>query len=224
MDPLVKLNAQLGLLLPRLPFASANLAAFAGVLLGCLRRDGLCLALAGAFVATLLCVGLTLPLGSALAPWVPVMLALGVAAWVRHGGRLRAPALGLLLLAPLLPSIPAELPDLTLLRTVRDEKRLLFERQLEPDTSAEREALHRCLAGRPVVLARFAPRLVWETDAIAIYAPTEPDAFWRIVQEQPVAFAQLSSLGRLEPERFGAEFAQRTDCGPHLYARRSRPD
>lgn len=223
IDPLVKLRAHLSLLLPRLPLASANLAAFAGVLLGCLRRDGLCLALVCAWLATLFCVALTLPLGSALAPLVPVLLALGTAVWVRHGGRGRGPALGLLLLAPLLPSIPAELPDLTVLRTVRDEKRLLFERQLEPDTSREREALRRCLGGRPVVLAGFAPRLVWETDVIAIYAPTEPAAFWRIVQEQPVGFTQLSSLGQVEPERFQAEFASRPDCGPQLYERRAEP-
>lgn len=223
IDPLVKLRAQLSLLLPRLPLASANLAAFVGVLLGCLRRDGLCLALVCAWLATLLCVALTLPLGSALAPLVPVLLALGTMAWVRHGGRVRGPALGLLLLAPLLPSIPAELPDLALLRSVRDEKRLLYERRLEPDTAREREALRRCLAGRPVVLAGFAPRLVWETDVIAIHAPTEPAAFWRIVQEQPVRFAQLLGLGRLEPERVAAEFVPRPDCGPLIYARRVEP-
>jgi hypothetical protein len=82
------------------------------VLLGCLRRDRLCLAFFGAFVATLVAAALTLPFGLLFAPLVPVMLALGAAAWVRHGGLLRWPALALLLLTPLMRPIPRELADL----------------------------------------------------------------------------------------------------------------
>ncbi|MGH0032557.1 MAG: hypothetical protein ACQGVC_22425, partial [Myxococcota bacterium] len=97
-DPLRKALAQLPLLLGRLPFASANLAAFAGVAWGCWRRDRLCLGFAVVAVATLGVVALALALGRYFVPLVPVMLALGAAAWVNHGGRLRAPALALLLL------------------------------------------------------------------------------------------------------------------------------
>jgi hypothetical protein len=223
LDPRIKLSGQLGMLLQRLAFPSANLAAFVGLLLGIVRGDRLCAAWACGALLTLVCVALVLPQGTALAPWIPGMIALGAVAWLRHGGRLRAPALALLLLAGALPSFPWEMPDLDLLRVARDDQRLLHERNLIPDTAAPRAALRACLSGRPVVLAQFAPRLAWEGDAVAIHAPSDPDAFWRIVREQPVAFAYVTSLGPLDPERFDAEFEPRPECAPHLYARRSEP-
>jgi 4-amino-4-deoxy-L-arabinose transferase-like glycosyltransferase len=218
-DPMAKLSAQLPFLLAHLPFASANLAACAGVLLGCLRRDLPCLAFTALAGATLVVAALALPLGRYLAPLFPAMLALGAAAWLRYGGRLRLPALALLLMAPALPGVPAELPDLALLRGTREQAR-----GADPGgPSAEAlAALRGCLSGRPLVLAQSAPRLAWDADAVAIYAPDAPPVFWRIVEEQPVDFAQVESLGRLAPGRFASEFAERPDCGPGIFERRSR--
>ncbi|HXK23798.1 MAG TPA: hypothetical protein VMS55_14085 [Myxococcota bacterium] len=219
-DPLAKLARQLPFLLSRLPFASANLAAFAGVLLGCLHRDLLCLVFGAIGAATLVAVALALPQGRYLAPLLPAMIALGSAAWMRHGGRLRIPALALMLLAPALPRVPAELPDLALLRGAWEAERAAGPAAPSRETPA---ALRACLAGHPVVIAETAPRLAFDTDAIVIFSPLSPPEFWRIVEAQPVAFAQRRGAGNLSPERFGEEFAQRPDCGPGLYERRARP-
>ena len=72
------------------------------------------------------------------------------------------------------------------------------------------------------MIAQSAPCVSWEADAIAIYAPNAPAEFWSIVEQQPVAFAQLESLGRLGAERFAAEFSPRPECGPGIYERRPR--
>ena len=217
-EPVSKLAAQLPFLLGRLPFASANLVAFAGLLLGCLRRDLLCLAFTALCAATLVVAALALPLGRYLAPLFPVMLALGAAAWLRFGGRLRGPALALLLLAPALPGVPAELPDLAVIRATREAARGAGNGATPPEALA---ALRRCLAGRPLVLAQAAPRLAWDADAVAIYAPDAPPAFWHILAEQPVAFVQLDDPGRLSAERIAAALAPRPDCGPGIYERRA---
>ena len=71
------------------------------------------------------------------------------------------------------------------------------------------------------MIAQAAPRVAWQADAIAIYAPSAPDAFWQIAEEQDVAFAQRTSLGELDPARFAAEFEQRPGCPPDVYARRT---
>ena len=114
----MNLRTQLPPLLAHLPFASVNLAAFAGVLLGCVRRDACCGWLAAVGIASLVLAALTHPTGSELVPWMPAWIALGVAAWMRYGGWLRAPALALLLAAPLLPALPTPMGDLrTLLHT-----------------------------------------------------------------------------------------------------------
>jgi hypothetical protein len=217
-DPLKKLLAQLPLLLGNLPFASANLAALAGLLLGCVRRDALCLAFAAVGAAMLVVGAVEMQMGIFFAPLFPAMIALGAAAWMRHGGWLRAPALALLLCAPVLPGIPPELRDLRQLRYTRDFLRAPSEWEASPEAIA---ALRRCLAGRPLVITRAAPRIAWLADAVAIYAPASPELFWKIVEEQPVAFAQRSGLGEISPERLAAEFAPRPDCGPDLYERRA---
>jgi hypothetical protein len=150
-------------------------------------------------------------------PWIPAWIALGVAAWMRHGGWLRAPALALLLAAPVLPAIPSQMRDLRALTHTREFLR-------DPSTresSAARDALRACLGERARVVAQAAPRVAWQTDAIAIYAPAAPDAFWQIAQGQDVAFAQRTSLGDLDPTRFAAEFEHRPGCPDDVYARRS---
>lgn len=219
-DPLVKIQTNLSTLLRYLPFANANLAACAGLLLGCLRRDAFCLAFAAIAALALVAAACAEPVGGELAPYFPALLALGAAAWLRHGGRLRAPALALLLLAPVLPSLPGELQDLRQLRISRAI--LLRTHEGEPPPEV-RDALRRCLEDRPLVIAQAAPRIAWQADAIAIYAPLWPQEFWRIVEEQPVAFAQQTALGDLSAERFEAEFEPRSECAPDLYARRKSP-
>lgn len=205
-DPLVKARQQLPLLLRQLPFASANLAAFAGVLLACWRRDALSLGFAFCAGTTLLVVAFALAMGRYFAPFLPVMLALGVAGWLRYGGRLRVPALALLLLAPLLPSFPAPLPDVAWIRGFPHEARARGPRQAAADAP--------CLEGHPLVLAEDAARLVWRHDVIAIYAPSRPEVIRRIAERYPIALAYLPDAGRLPDTGFAA----RPDCGPGWYA------
>jgi 4-amino-4-deoxy-L-arabinose transferase-like glycosyltransferase len=206
-DPVEKLLEQLPLLLLQFPLASANLAAFAGVVLGCWRRDALSLGLAFCAGATLLVVALALALGRYFAPFLPAMLALGVAGFVRYGGRGRALGLVLVLLTPLLPSLPAELPDVALIRGW-------------PAWARERAArgwqappVSPCLAERPLVIAQEAARIAWQHDLVAIYAPALPERIRQIATTQPVAFAWLPDAQRVPSEGFRA----RPDCGAGWY-------
>jgi hypothetical protein len=216
----VNLRTQLPVLLAHLPFASVNLAAFAGVLLGCVRRDVYCGWLAAIGIASLLLAALTHPTGSELVPWIPAWIALGAAAWIRHGGWLRAPALALLLAAPILPALPTPMRDL---RTILHTREFLRDPSTR-ESSAAREALRACVGERARVLAQAAPRVAWQADAIAIYAPSASDAFWQIAGQQDVAFAQRTSLGELDPARFAAEFQQRpAGCPLDIYVRRAAP-
>jgi 4-amino-4-deoxy-L-arabinose transferase-like glycosyltransferase len=213
---LAKLKSHGPRLLAHLPFAAANLAAFAGVALACVRRDRLSLGFAALAAGTLAVVALAVPLGRYFAPLLPVMLALGAAGWVRHGGRLRLPALALLLAAPLLPPIPGELSDVQYFREKWEEQR---SGAATPPTSGGWS----CLTDRPLLVAREAARVVWQTGAIAIYAPLDPATFWRIVDEQPVAYVQLSDDRKIPPVRPGEHFVARRDCAPALYERRLAP-
>lgn len=206
-DPLEKALVQLPLLLRQLPFASVNLAAFLGVLLACWRRDAVSIGLACCAVATLVVVAFALAMGRYFAPFFPPMIALGVAGWFRYGGRWRTPALAALLLAPLLPSLPTELPDVALIRAWVAETR---EREVERATDAKERA---CLADQPRVIAQQAARLVWRHDLVAIYAPSKPDVIQRIAAEHPVTLAQLPDPRRVPGERF----TPREDCGAGWY-------
>ena len=218
-QPLVKLGAHLPFQLKQLPFASVNLAAFAGLLLGCARRDAFCVALAAVAFAALLIAGFMGPGGAEVAPYFPALIALGAAAWMRYGSWLRAPALALVLAAPLLPMWPREIRDLRQMRTTREYLRDPSTREVP----GVRDALRRCLGDGTRVIAQAAPRIAWQTEAIALYAPSSAPTFWQIVEEQDVAFAQRTSDGEIEPARFAAEFSPRPDCGPDLFERRRAP-
>lgn len=219
MHPLAKLRVNLPALLAHFPLASANLAALAGVVLACIRGERTSWAFAAVAGATTLAVALAFPYGRYFVPLLPALLALGSAGWWRHGGRARVPALALLLAAPLLPAIPREPPDMEVFRAAVPALREARRRGAEPGVV---RAGAGCLAGRPLVIAQAAARVAWEADAIAIYAPADPDEFWRIVAEQPVAWAQVSRLPVLAGERFAEEFAPRPGCGPDVYERRSQ--
>jgi hypothetical protein len=215
-SPLVKLTMQLPLLLTSLPYASVNLAALAGVLLGCVRRDAGCAAWAAVGAVALLLAAVTVPHGAEVAPLFPSMIALGAAAWMRHGGWLRAPALALVAAAAWLPSHPAEPRDLRQLRHTREYLRDASTREA-PEA---REALRRCLDGQPMVLAAGAPRVAWQTDAIALYAPSSESAFWEIAEAHDVSFVQGHRSGDADAARLAAEFTLRPDCAPDLYERK----
>ena len=216
-SPMVKLRTYLPYLLSSFPFANANLAACAGVVLGCLRRDAYCGVLAGVAAVALLVSATMGPLGAPVAPLFPAMIALGAGIWMQHGRGLRVLAITLLLIAPLLPGWPAETRDLHTLRHLREFLR-------DPIMSGKPAAAPvGCLDGRPIVIAQDAPRVAWQTDAIALYAPSAEPAFWKIVEEQKVAFAQLTSLGTIPADHFGAQFSPRPDCAPDLFERRREP-
>jgi len=222
MRPLAKLQLQLPELIASWPLASVNLVACLGVLLACARGHWPSVGFAALAIGTTLAVAFGLPQGRYFVPLLPPLLALGASGWVRHAGRLAAPALALLLLAPLLPAFPAERSDLTMLRAFFESER----NALQDDPSRYRrqeaafEAMSRCLGNRPLVLAQGAARLTWETGAIAIYAPNHPEDFWRIVDEVPVEYAQMERWRKIDRDEFARRFGRRNDCGPGLYERR----
>ncbi len=209
----------LGLLLRRFPLAAANLSACLGVALACLRRDPSSLAFALAVAATTAGIALALPNGRYFAPFVPVLSALGAAGWMRFGGRLRVPMLALLLAAPVLPGPVRDLPDVALLRAgiprAREAARQKTGQRRAPETD-----LDRCLDAGMLVVTYAAAELAWETRAIAIYQPSRPADFWRIVQRYPVRYVQVGDPGELGRGRFEAHFVRQPECGPDLYRRR----
>lgn len=226
-SPLEKLRAGLPGLLAQWPLASANLAACAGVALGCLRRDRLCwgfLTLAG---LTTVALALTIVSARYFAPLVPLLLALGAAAWMRFGGPLRAPALALLLAAPLLPAVPAPYPDLKLLaasfQVLRESTRSGGYSPVAAETADAR--LRACLAGRPLVISERASHTAWVTDAVVIYRPVKADDFWRILDEYPVEWVEIERARQdFATPAFHARFEPRPDCGVGWYRRRQAED
>lgn len=223
-DPIAKFATQLPFLLVNFPLASANLAAFAGVVLACARRSPVALGFALLALTTLVGVSFGLPLGRYFAPFAPVLIAVGVAAWFRQRAWLAAPALVLVLLAPLLPSLPPDLPDVRLFKPW-----VALAPKTAPPGAEELAAMEAdwaaCLAGRrprPVLVAQSAGRLGWATDAVAIYAPASAADFWRIVEEHGVELVQLpNSRKDLMAPPFGHRFAPRPDCGPEIYGMQS---
>jgi hypothetical protein len=211
MDPLRKAALQLPELLVHLPYASASPFALAGVALACWRRDALSLGFAFCALATLLVVAFALSMGRYFVPLLPLMLALGVVGWMLHGGRLRIPALALLLASPWLFSFPSALPDLRVLRRQVEQVRAGEVAAPAPDA-----ALDACLAARPLLLAQDAARLVWERDVVAIYAPVRPKVVSRILDEHPVQRVQLPDARRVPAGRL----VPTPECGSGWYVPR----
>jgi 4-amino-4-deoxy-L-arabinose transferase-like glycosyltransferase len=225
MHPVAKLWRQLPELVASWPLASLNLVACIGVLLACARGHGPSIGFAALAIGTTLAVAFGLPQGRYFVPFLPPLLALGASGWIRYSGRLAAPALALLLLAPLLPSFPEQRDDLKMLHGFFEWER----NALRKDPSRYRReeaafaAMSRCLGDRPLVLAQGAARLVWETGAIAIYASNHPEDFWRIVDEAPVEYARMERWRKIDQNEFGRHFERRSECGPGLYERRPIP-
>jgi hypothetical protein len=223
-DPFAKARLQLPLLIRFWPPASANLVACAGVAIACARRDRTSLALAGLAVATTLGIAFAMARGRYFVPLLPALLALGAAGWLRFGGRLRWPALALLLAAPLLPRIPPEAPDLVWTRMRVNAIREIARSDPDPgaaDWSGARGA-ERCLSEETLLVGQLVSPLVWRTDTLAIHFPAKREDFWRIVDEYPVDFVQLRERRRLSAVRFAERFARRPDCGEDVYERRDR--
>lgn len=212
MDPLAKAAQQLPLLLVKLPYASANLAALAGVALACWRREALSLGFAFCAAATLGVVAFALAMGRYFVPLLPLLLALGSVGWMRYGGRLRAPALALLLLSPWLPSLPAPLPDLQVLG--RQAQLMREGRELPPLPDP---AVKACLGAHDdLVLAQDAARVVWQYDVVAIYAPVQPRVVAQILDAYPVERVELVDPRRAPPGRL----VPAPDCGADWYVPR----
>jgi 4-amino-4-deoxy-L-arabinose transferase-like glycosyltransferase len=225
MHPVAKLQRQLPELVASWPLASLNLVACIGVVVACARGHWPSVGFAALAIGTTVAVAFGLPQGRYFVPFMPLLLALGASGWIRYGGGLAAPALALLLLAPLLPSYPEQKSDLRMVRGFFEWER----NALRKDPSRYRReeaafaAMSRCLGDRPLVLAQGAARIVWETGAIAIYASNHPEDFWRIVDEVPVEYAQMERFRKIDQNEFGRRFERRSDCGPGLYQRRPLP-
>lgn len=222
IHPLQKAWILLPQLLSQFPLASANLAACAGIALACVRGQRLHLGFVGVAAATTLMAALAVPRGRYFAPFIPVLVALGAAAWSAYGGRLRLLGLGLVLAAPLLPSYPADLGDVRLLGIAIETDRLRARADATEGRSQRLEALARCLAGRPVVLAQDADRIHWATHAITIKMPGRPGDFRRILEEHPVRFLQIRDWRRVPVPRQEIERSFRIlpGCGRELFQRR----
>jgi 4-amino-4-deoxy-L-arabinose transferase-like glycosyltransferase len=213
MNPVRKVQLLLPAMIVSWPVASANLSACIGVFLAALRRDRLSILFLLLSLATTLGLSLALPRGRYFAPLFPSLLVLGVVAWMRFGGRLRAAALAVLLAAPLLPPLPREAPDLTLLR------RLVFHAELRDVPTPSRS----CIRENDLVVGESASRLAWTTDATTIWMPASEEDFWRIVDAHPVEWVYLQRRSELLTERFAREFAPSPECGPWLHRRRAEP-
>jgi hypothetical protein len=224
--PWEKFTRNLPLLLLHAPLASANLAAFVGVAWACARGSRTSWAFAAFAVGTSLVAALAMPLGRYFVPLIPLLLALGTAAWMRFGGRLAAPALALILAAAWLPRFPAEAPDLAL--AMREYAAVREQVRKDPARAgmqqARRAALARCIAPGSVVLAEKAPRVAWLSDATAIYLPASDAELWTIVEAEPVSLVQITRWQDIDRARFAATFAPQPNCAPDLYAPRGTAD
>jgi 4-amino-4-deoxy-L-arabinose transferase-like glycosyltransferase len=223
MHPLEKLLRQLPELITTWPLASLNLLACIGLAIGCVRGDRASLGLLAIAVGTTFAAALGLPQGRYFVPLLPACIALGASAWSRSRPPLAAAAFALIVITPWFLEFPRQSDDLAMLRgffeTERAANRTDPKRAVQED--ARFDALRRCLPGQPLVLAQGAPRLVWETGAIAIYAPNHPNDFFKIVAEQPVEFAQMRHWRRIDRNRFAREFSAIDGCEADLYRLRA---
>jgi 4-amino-4-deoxy-L-arabinose transferase-like glycosyltransferase len=222
MHPVTKFSTQLPSLLAGWPLASLNIAACAGLLLASVRGHAAALALVALALGTTFAVALGLPQGRYFVPLLPATLALGACGWQRYGSRLATPGLALILLLPWLPSFPAPRDDLAMLTGYFDVERHALRE--DPERAARERAryeeLRRCLPDHSLVLAQGAARLVWETGAIAIYAPNHPTDFWKIVDRYSIDYVQMERWRKIDRKRFELAFEPFDDCAADLYRRR----
>jgi 4-amino-4-deoxy-L-arabinose transferase-like glycosyltransferase len=219
VEPLGKAIELLPKFIAQFPLAAANLAALLGVLGACARRERLALGFLVLVAGTTFVIAFTFFVGRFLQPLVPVMIALGAAAWGRAPRPLGIAGLAGLLLAPLLPAFPREIPDVRLWRAV------VYDRAGATPWSAPTAEADpgRCLTRHSLVVSSEASRLAWETDAIVVELPASVRDFRRILERYPVEFVHLPSPSPGLQRLLEANFVRRGDCGPHIYARRPAP-
>jgi 4-amino-4-deoxy-L-arabinose transferase-like glycosyltransferase len=222
MAPLEKLVELLPQAIAHWPLASANLLAFGGLILACVRRQRLALALFGLASVTTVLISTMALRGRYLVPFVPAAIALGLAAWSRYGGRLARPALIAAVLVPLLPlpRFPTPLYDIQLAHGAFEQMRERVRAGEAPDDRAERFA--RCLGERPLVIAQNGAAVNWAADTVTLHMTRTDEDFWALVDAHPVEYVRLRDGHRLHSDaRFLASFDPAVRCGPGVYRRRS---
>jgi len=222
MHPLEKLAMLLPQAVVHWPLWTGNAVACAGWLWSCARRDRLGLSLFGVASVTTVLICMMALRGRYLIPFLPVVIALGSAAWFRFGGRLRYPALALLALAPHLPSFPAALYDTQLAYEFLDQTRQRTRRG-EPLAGGYPDAMVPCLSARPLVIAQSAALLNWAADTVTLHMTRTDADFWKLVDEHPIEFVRLQPSHRLlKDPRFLARFEAVPECGEAVFRRQRR--
>lgn len=219
MDPLDKMRLLLPTALLHWPLWTGNAVACAGWWLGCIRRERLSLSLLGVAVVTTVVISTMALRGRYLIPFIPVMIGLGSAAWIRYGGRLRYPALALMLLVPLVPTFPKTLYDTRLAHEHLDQVRARVQSgEYVSDTRAAKFA--RCLGDQPLVIAQNAAAVNWAADTVTLHMTRTDEDFWRLVADYPIEYVRLRRKHRLiENPRFVERFSGAPECGDVVYRR-----
>jgi 4-amino-4-deoxy-L-arabinose transferase-like glycosyltransferase len=219
MDPLDKLRLLLPTAFAHWPLWTPNAVACAGWLLGCIRREKLSLSLLGVAVVTTVVISTMALRGRYLIPFIPVMIGLGSAAWIQYGGRLRYPALMLMLLAPLAPTFPEALFDTRLAHQHLDQVReRMHSGSPIPDSMASKFAS--CLGSRPLVIAQNGAAVNWASNSVTLHMTRTDEDFWRLVGDYPVEYVRLQPKHRLlASPRFLERFARSPECGSGVYRR-----
>jgi 4-amino-4-deoxy-L-arabinose transferase-like glycosyltransferase len=218
-----KLRILLPMSLALWPVPAANLPAFAGAVFGAIRRERACLVLLAALLVNKLAVIPFAVRGRYEIPFVPAAIAVGAAAWWRHGGRLRVPALLLVLAAPWLPTLPLRDAREDFHRGVLDEVRRVESESGGGGVVAAREARlaqqRPCLEGK-LLLAADAPTVAWDWDTPVLFTPQSNEELWQMIDRYPIGAAVMPAPQHSDRSRFVRSFAQRLDCGTDVYVRR----
>jgi len=204
------------------PVPTANLVAFAGLLLGCFYWSRPHLAISSAYFLSKVAVAFVVIRSRYMIPFLPAVIALGSAAWTLYGGRVGKYALGLVLLVPFLPTIP--LPDpienvmMGSIEVAKDRTR--SHGDAPEHFFRDMKAVTNCLDKSSVVIASDATTVAWYADAVAIQMPLRDDDFWQVVETHPVEFVVGAGPFRQASPGFRDTFVRRTDCGPNTFERR----
>jgi len=221
MDPLQKLQVLLPTAIAHWPLWTGNAVACLGWLLGCARRDRLSLSLFGVVSVTTVVICAMALRGRYLIPFIPVMIGLGSAAWFRHGGRLRVPALLLMLVVPFAPSFPAALFDTRLAHEHLDQVRAEVRSGTYPAESMASKFAE-CLHGHPLVIAQNAAAVNWASDTVTLHMTRTDADFWKLVNDYPIEYVRLTRNHRLiDQPAFRDRFTEAPECGEGVFRRSS---
>ncbi len=222
MDPFDKMRLLLPTAFAHWPLWTGNAVACAGWLLACIRRERLSLSLLGVTLVTTVVISTMALRGRYLIPFIPVMIGLGSAAWIRYGGQLRYPALAMMLLMPLVSPIPEALFDTRLAHQHLDQVR---ERTGGGESVLDNMAsdFARCLGNQPLVIAHNAPAVNWASNTVTLHMTRTDEDFWRLVGDYPVEYVRLRPKHHLrENSRFLKHFSSAPECGDGVYRRSAK--